>query len=103
VLIVAPLAILLLAAAAVALLKKRFPIGLFCVLLRAATLFAGLVRQCPVADRLVRPRSDRLADARRDDAALPGFALLVVVLVVMLVVLVSASTFNSEAIALARA
>jgi uncharacterized membrane protein len=52
-LIVVPLAAVLLAAGAVALLKERFTIGLFCVVLCGLTLLGGLVRQYPVADRLV--------------------------------------------------
>ena len=48
-----PLAAVLVVAGAVALLWKRFTLGLFCMVLVGVTLVAGLVRQYPVADRLV--------------------------------------------------
>ena len=82
---------------AVALLWKRFTLGLFCMVLVGVTLVAGLVRQYPVADRLVLDliRPALVLEARPAAARH-------VLLVVVAIVVVSASTFSSAAIAVAR-
>jgi hypothetical protein len=94
---VLPLAAVLLAAGAVALLRTRFVIGLFCVIMVASTLFAGLVREYPVADRLVLYlvpvaalllAGTMLLSPRAGWVALP------------LIAIVAASTFSSASAAL---
>jgi hypothetical protein len=94
---VLPLAAVLLAAGAVALLRTRFVTGLFCVIMVAITLFAGLVREYPVADRLVLYlvpvaalllAGTMLLTPRAGWVALPMIAI------------VSASTFSSASAAL---
>ena len=98
-LILVPLAAVLVVAGAVALLWKRFTLGLFCMVLVGVTLVAGLVRQYPVADRLVLYLIPVAA------LVLGGTILLLprhVLLVVVAIAVVSASTFSSAAIAVAR-
>ncbi len=98
-LIVLPLAAVLLAAGATVLVLRRRAIGLFCLVLLGATLFAGFVREYPVADRLVL----FLVPVA---ALLLGATLLVSdrygLLMLPLVAVVAASTFSSAAVALAR-
>jgi hypothetical protein len=98
-LIVLPLAALLLCAGAAALVLHRPPIGVFCVVLVAVTLVGGLVREYPVADRLVLFLVPIAA------LLLGGTLLLSTrygLLAVPLVALVAASTFSTAAVAIVR-
>jgi hypothetical protein len=98
-LIVLPLAFVLLVLGATALIWRRRTIGLFCVVLIAATILGGLVRKYPVADRLVLflvPVAALLLGATLLVSARYGLLML------PLVVVVAASTFSTAAVALGR-
>lgn len=96
-LIVLPVAAILMGVGAVSLVWLRRPIGLFCVIMLVVTLFAGLVREYPVADRLVLYLVPIAALLLAGTLLLPRrFALVSVVLVA----LVTATNFGSASVAL---
>ena len=95
-LILLPVAAVMLCVGGVALVLHRLPIGVFCIVLVAATLVGGLVRQYPVADRMVLFLVPFAA------LMLAGTLLLSArfgLLAVPLVVLVAATTFSSASVA----
>ena len=96
-LIVLPLAAVLLCAGAVALVLHSRPIGIFCLALVSVTFFGGLVREYPVADRMVLflvPIAALLLAGTMLLSRRFGW------LAVPLIGLVAATTFSSAAVAL---
>jgi hypothetical protein len=98
--LIAPaLAALLLFAGAVALVWHRRPVGLFCVVLVGVTFFAALVREYPVADRMVLYLVPTAALLLAGSILLSSrFGWLALPLIAVVV----ATTFSSAAVALVR-